>query len=333
MAYVIWAGISLTWTFSESLIAAFGYWVAMVLDVLIVIAMLKWDDPEAISTASLKGLVTGVYIIDTLALLFSATDEYGRLGDPEFLHPNALGHLTSLAALTSLFFWQRSPAGSSTRRAWGIGSIVLSWMIIRTLSKTSIVAFAVAALFSILLGSNFTLRAKFRLLVVGATLVIASYGLLSKYLATYIDESEDSATTLTGRTLLWAESWDMIVEQPVVGYGILSFRDHAPQNWMIKAVHGHNEWITQAFQLGFVGVFLTVITYWSYYRHFREAADLFKQKLGISIAVFILIEGIASAEPVGLLFPLPLLTLLSFWAGAQNDDVRWGEVRREVVIP
>lgn len=317
--YLGWTGLSLTWTFSDTFLSALGYWTMMLLDIAVVLVMLKWDDVEGISVASLKGFVTGVWIIDALALLFSSHDEYGRLGDPEFLHPNSLGHFTSLAALISIFFWRRAADGGSERRLWATGSIALCGMIIRTLSKTSIVAFTIAALSSLLLGSSLRLRQKLRIIALVIVLASLSYGLMSRYVTTYLDEGMDSATTLTGRTLLWIESWDMIVERPAIGYGILSFRNYAPQNWEIRTVHGHNEWVTQAFQLGLIGVILTLIIYLSYYYHCRRVSDVVKRKLGISILTFIVIEGVASAEPTGLLFPLPLLVLTAIWTTRRDD--------------
>jgi exopolysaccharide production protein ExoQ len=194
-------------------------------------------------------------------------------------------------------------------------------MVVRTLSKTSILAFMVAGLISVLLGSHLQLKAKLRLLLVPVTVLALTYGFTSQYLSTYLDENPSDATTLTGRTLLWIESSEMILARPTVGYGILSFRNYAPQNWEIRTVHGHNEWVTQAFQLGLIGVVLTVIIYWSFYRHFRQVTDLYKKKLGISVLIFILIEGVASAEPVGLLFPLPLLVLLTIWSSADHLDM------------
>jgi exopolysaccharide production protein ExoQ len=321
MLYIAWTGLSLSWTFSDTFLSAVGYWAMMLLDVLVVMAMLKWDEIERISIASLKGLVAGTYAIDSIALLFAAGDEQGRLGDPEFLHPNNLGHFTSLAALVSIFFWQRAPEGSSERSRWAIGSIILSWMVVRTLSKTSIVAFAVAAAFSILVGTNFRKKTKLRILFASFLLMAVSYGFTSRYMSAYLETNPNDVTTLTGRTILWIKSWDMITERPMIGYGTLSFRNYAPQDWEIRTTHGHNEWVTQAFQLGFVGVFLTAIVYVSYYRHFRRVKDLFKRKLGTSILIFTAIEGMASAEPVGLLFPLPLLVLMSVWASLDTDDI------------
>jgi hypothetical protein len=40
MAYIAWAGLSLIWTFSDTLLSAFGFWAGLLLDVLIVMALL-----------------------------------------------------------------------------------------------------------------------------------------------------------------------------------------------------------------------------------------------------------------------------------------------------
>src|SRR5215471_15178425 len=46
IVYVAWSGISLSWTFSDAFLSAVGYWVMMLLDLLIVMVLLKWDDIE-----------------------------------------------------------------------------------------------------------------------------------------------------------------------------------------------------------------------------------------------------------------------------------------------
>jgi exopolysaccharide production protein ExoQ len=328
--YLAWCGLSLKWTFSDAFLSAFGYWAMMLLDICVVLLMLKWDDIEGISIASLKGFVTGVYLIDAIALLF-AKNEDGRLGDLDFLHPNGLGQLTSLGALISFFFWQRAPERTFERRAWSAGSAVLSWMVIRTLSKTSIIAFTVAAFFAIILGSNFQLKRKLQILFVSVVLVLLSYGFVNQYLATYLDENPD-VTTMTGRTILWLKSWDMIVERPMTGYGFLSFRNYGPQYWDIRITHGHNEWVTQAFQLGFVGVCLTAMIYFSFYRQCRKVKNLLQRKLAFSILVFILIQSMAEAEAVGLLFPLPLLVLLAIWTAPRSESAKMVASQEEPVL-
>jgi len=311
--YIGWTGASLAWTRSDSFGSAVGYWTLMLVDLLIVIGMYKLGETERISVAALKGYIAGAYLIDLIALIFANGDENGRLGDPAFLHPNNLGHFTAIAALSSLYFWQIAEKSDVRRRWWAVGSLVLSWMVVRTLSKTSIAAFCVSAAFMLLVGRSLQLKAKIKVILVAALLASVSYGFLSSYFKAYLEENPSDASTLTGRTVLWLRAGEMALERPVLGYGILSFRDYGPQDWEIRTVHGHNEWVTQVFQLGLIGVLLALIIYSSYFLHFKRVEPSLERKLGLSIGLFILIEGCASAEAIGLLFPLPLILVLTMW--------------------
>lgn len=310
--YLLWAGISLVWTFSSALVSAAGYYVLMVLDIWIIFALLLWtEDRAGVVMASMKGWVAGALIIDLIALLFTKGDENGRLGNPDFLHPTYLGHLTAIAGLFSIFFWQHAPLGSRSRLRWAFCSIVLWWFLIQTMGKTALVSFICAALFLILKDSKVDLKTRLRTIALGAIFMLLSYGLLQTYIVTYVEDTPQQAATLTGRTILWMEALEMTSERPLLGYGFLSFRDYGPQDWDLRTVHAHNEWITQAFQLGAVGLVLAAGIYWSYFRYFRTLKNQSQRRLGLTVLIYVLLEGMTIAEPFGLLFPLPLIILMT----------------------
>jgi exopolysaccharide production protein ExoQ len=314
--YVVWCAISLSWSHAASFVSAAGYWATMGIDLLIVAAMLKWGDTESIVLASLKGIVAGCGSIALVALIFTSTGTDGRLGNVEFLHPTNVGNFAAIGALCSIFFWLKSRAQEGWERWYWAGcAIFISWILILSLSKTSMIGFVFAFGFLILYSVGISLKTKMLVLLVGATLFAAMYGTLSAYITEYQEDSHE-LTTLTGRTVLWAETWEMIQDHPVAGYGFLSFRDFGPQDWEERATMAHDEWLNQWFQLGGVGVLLTLGIYGSYFWCLWRSPRSLPRQLGLTLLIYMLIDGITMAEPVGLLFPLTMMLLLSGWMKA-----------------
>jgi exopolysaccharide production protein ExoQ len=200
------------------------------------------------------------------------------------------------------------------RWLWISSTLFLTWILLRSLSKTSIAAFLCSAAFYIIFSRTIPLKTKVIALVTATVLFCAMYTFVNTYMVSYLEENPREATTLTGRTLLWVKSWEMIQDHPILGYGFLSFRDYGPQDWDVRTVHAHNEWITQWFQLGFVGLVITIAIYISYFRQLRRAAHSPRRELGLSMLLYMLFQGFAIAEPSGLTFPLPMVLLLATWA-------------------
>jgi exopolysaccharide production protein ExoQ len=315
LAYCLWCAASLSWTRATSLVSATGYFASMFLDVAIVGAMIWWGDLEAVTIASVKGIIAGGWLISLCALLSTSDDPNGRLGNLEFLHPGKVGEYAGQAALCSCFMWVRSRKDEGSGRWLWVGSALsLTWIVLRSLSKTSMIAFVCSGAVFILFSRVVSLKTKVVALVCASLLFCAMYTVVNNYLEGYLEEKPGEATTLTGRTLLWAKSWDMIQEHPALGYGFLSFRDYGPQDWDVRTVHAHNEWITQWFQLGFIGLMITIGIYLSYFRHLMRSPQSPQRELGLGMLIYMLIQGFAIAEPSGLTFPLPMMLLLATWA-------------------
>jgi exopolysaccharide production protein ExoQ len=311
--YVAWCAISLYWTRSASLISASGYWVTMTLDLFIVGAMLKWGDTGAVVLASLKGIVVGCGAIAVAALIFSSSSSSdGRLGDLDFLHPTSVGNFASVGTLCSVYFWWKARGQAGRERWYWAGfATFLAVILILTVSKTSMIALTFAFAF-FLLSSGMPRKTKIIVLLLGTALFAVMYASVSSYITDY-EANTREITTLTGRTVLWAKAWEMIEDHPVVGYGFLSFRDYGPQDWDVRTSHGHDEWITQWFQLGGVGVLLTFAIYASYFWCFWRSPRSLQRQFGLSLLIYMLIEGFTIAEPIGLMFPLTMMLLLTVW--------------------
>jgi O-antigen ligase len=189
------------------------------------------------------------------------------------------------------------------------------WILILSVSKTSMIALILAFSFFLLSSSGIPIKTKVGILLMGVALFGTMYGAVSAYIADY-EDSAKAVMTLTGRTVLWARAWDMIQDHPIAGYGFLSFRDWGPQDWDVRTSHGHNEWITQWFQLGAVGVVLTLSIYASYFWCFWRSPKAPQRQFGLSLLLYMLVEGLTIAEPFGLMFPLTMMLLLTVWTTA-----------------
>ena len=95
------------------------------------------------------------------------------------------------------------------------------------------IGFACAFGFCLLFSAGIPLKVKLMALLSGAVLFAAMYGAVAAYIDNY-EENTKEVITLTGRTVLWAEAWQMIEDHPILGYGFLSFRDYGPQDWDVR---------------------------------------------------------------------------------------------------
>ena len=90
----------------------------------------------------MKGFVWGACIVATIAWVSPAMPDL-RLGNEDFLHPNALGWQFAVATIFAQYL-------SRSQRSWRWVSIAIAITLLRTLSKTSIAAFAIAETFYVL---------------------------------------------------------------------------------------------------------------------------------------------------------------------------------------
>jgi O-antigen ligase len=101
--------------------------------------------------------------------------------------------------------------------------------------------------------------------------VITSSGIISSELdADKIIQLLGRDPTLTGRTTIWHEGYNFIIERPIVGYGYailenlddpLSYQLSGLVGYLpIRLPHLHNSWLNIALQFGLVGFFLYLIT-------------------------------------------------------------------------
>jgi exopolysaccharide production protein ExoQ len=299
--YLALSAISLSWTTTQSVTAAAGYWIAMAADVGTVLLLLRYPPAELQSARIMKGFVIGAAATAAVAWCIPAMDDL-RLGDEDFLHPNAIGFELALAALFAIYL-----ARDSKIWRWVGGGIAVT--LLRTLSKASIIAFVSAALFYLLRGARISHKAKVKI-GTGATLAIVYFWtVLEAYADLYSQGSNPE--TLTGRTIIWATAWDIAWEKPWLGHGFYSFRWVVPLFNDFEAWQAHNEFLQQFFAYGVCGVIVVALLYWTLYRQIRASAGSGLKTLASALLIFALVRGLVDTERFDLSYPLWLMALMS----------------------
>lgn len=316
LVYVAFAGLSLFWTASSSLLNAFGYWLAVSADVLVVIVLLGAEETAKVAIPSLQGFVCGTLVVAVVAWCAPGTGDM-RLGQEDFLHPNGIGYEFAIATLFCVYLALRS---GETR--WKLAGIGLAFSLLRTLSKSSIIAFICAGILYMFSRTKARASTKLKILVLGLCMSLVSWGFVSRYLDIYSQGS--SAETLTGRTAIWWVSWDIARDQPWLGHGFYSYRSIVPYFGVFEAWQAHNEWLQQFFSYGVVGVGLAIAVYISFFRHLRRSAPTPERALAYALLVFALVHGLTEASYLDLELPTRLMLLLVFWCGeSQSAASSW----------
>jgi exopolysaccharide production protein ExoQ len=330
LAFLAVSGCSLMWSSAVSLPAAIAYWLAMAADVAIVILLLRTGSVKNVTQSFMKGYVWGACVVAMIAWLLPAQSDL-RLGDEELLGPNQIGYLCAFA----FFFVQyliRENAGK-----WGAAGILLVVTLLRSLSKTTIIAFVVSEAFLLLRDRSISRRNKvIATLAVGA-MIVAFWSLLSSYYDVYTNAGSQSET-LTGRVGIWAYILAEALQQPWIGHGFHSVWKVIPPFGFeqFEARHAHNELLQQFYAYGLVGVCLFAGIYTSMFRHIRRHAAGPLRALMFSFLIFVLVRGLADTEVFDLSLPLwsiVLLSLLVERSQSLGGDARVPAVGRQLVPP
>ncbi len=316
--YMAWMFVTLLWTRAESTFVAFAYWALLALECFCIFMFLRKGDARRVAIASIRGFVAGSVVMAVVTLVAAGTTGDARLGDDELLNPNSIGNQFAYAALCCLFL-TFDVKGDKGKLKWGLAFLVLMATLLQSLSKTSILGAGVAIFYYVIRRrSSVPVKLVLALLFMGG--VYLSYGLVSDYVTAYIqDRGGATMLTLSGRTLLWIDTWEMIRDNPWFGYGFFSFRNHGPQVFTRIVPHAHNEWLHNLFSYGVIGTVLCLLLYvgfWKLMRHLR-AMGVKEAMLGMMLLIYFLIRGLTEANVVGTLFPMPLLLLLLGWGGIE----------------
>lgn len=303
LLYLAVSFLSLLWTGADSTMIAAGYWAGMAMDVATVLLLVKQPRVAHQADAIMKGFVLGVLFIAVVAWLSPVRGDL-RIGDEEFLHPNGIGLHCALA-----FFLAQHLA--LKERGWKWCCLALGITLLRSISKTSIVAFLIAETFFLLRDKQISRRIKIKI-AAAAVVVIAAFGtLLEAYFEIYTTTAGDQFETLTGRTVIWSTSLLMGLERPWLGHGIYSYRALIPMFGTFQPQHAHDELLQQFFEYGIFGVCITIGLYLSLLLAAKRSSAHRYGKLAAVIAVFCLIHGLADTVTFGFSLPVWLFAALA----------------------
>jgi len=297
------SGCSLLWSVAASLPAAVVFWCAMAADVGIVVLLLRVGPVKEVGLSLMKGYICGACAVALIAWLLPAQSDL-RLGDEELLGPNEIGYLCAFA----LFFVQylmREKAGK-----WGLAAFILAVTLLRSLSKTSIVAFLVAESFLLLRDKSISRRTKVMLVLASVAVGIAFSSLLTSYFDVYTSTG-NGPETLTGRIGIWTVILSEAVQKPWIGHGFHSVWMVIPSFGEFEARHAHNEMLQQFYAYGVVGIGMLAGLYGSFYLQIRRLAVGPLRTLLCAFLLFVLVRGLTDTEAFDLSLPLWTIVMLS----------------------
>lgn len=314
LLYLAFMGLSLTWSAAASVRLSSVYWFATAADIVTTVLLLRRSSAEATAVAMMKGFIVGACVIAVAAWIMPA--EYDlRLGDQDYLNANTIANVCAFG-----FFFAQYVA-RSTRTRWSAVSALLAMTILRTLSKATAAAFLVSA--AILLIADRSMRRRTKVLIVFASIfaVLSLWGLFEAYYDLYTTTA-NQAETLTGRTAIWSYAFDAIPDRLLLGHGYDSMWKVVPAFGTFQARHAENEVLQQLYAYGVAGFALAAAVYGSLFRHVRQLARSTPLRLPATcLLVYVLIRGLAEAEPFDLLLPLWTAVLLNHLIQVQSSHV------------
>jgi exopolysaccharide production protein ExoQ len=296
---------SLLWTSAVSVPAAIAYWCAMAADVAMVIVMLRGDRLTVVAKSLMKGYVWGASIVAVIAWLLPTQSDL-RLGDEELLGPNAIGYLCAFAFFFAQYLMREKDG------KWGTAALLLSVTMLRSLSKTTIIAFLAGEVFLLLKDKSIRRGTKVLLTLSAAVIIAAFSSLLTSYFDSYVSTG-NQAETLTGRLGIWTYFLAEAIQQPWIGHGFHSVWQVVPPfgGDQFEARHAHNELIQQFYAYGMVGVCMFLGIYGSLWLQVRRLAAGPRKTFFFAFLLFILVRGLADTEAFDLSLPLWSIVLIS----------------------
>ena len=309
LLYLGFIGLSLTWSAAASLPASTGYWCGTVGDVVTTVVLLQSSQKQRVAVSLMKGFIVGSCLIAAVAWIMPA--EYDlRLGDQDYLNANTIANLSTFG----FFFAQHLTRTTQTR--WTAVSALLALTILRSLSKASTAAFIISAVILFIADRSMGRGRKLVLACTAALAVMSMWGVFEAYYDLYTTTG-NQAETLTGRTAIWTYAANAIPERLLFGHGFDSMWKVVPAFGTFQARHAENEVLQQLYAFGIFGLLLTIAVYVSLFREMRRTCPGRIRLPFTCLLIYVLIRGLAEAEPFDLLFPLWAVVLFAYFARAR----------------
>lgn len=302
IAFLLVALCSLLWSATISVAVAFVYWCGVAADLAMVVLLFRTGPVKRMSSSLMKGYVWGAGLIAVLTWL-SPTMQDLRPGNDDFFSPNAIALICAFGVFFAQFL-------SRSERSWNLASIFLAVTLLRTLSKTTIVAFIAGEALMLLRDSAVSRRKLLVILIISCLVVAAFWGLIQAYFEVYTTTG-NQAETLTGRVGIWGYVWEESLERPWLGHGFHSFRNVVPAFGTFEPWHAHNELLQLFYAYGVVGILLFLVVYGSLYLQLHRLPWSSDKALFYGLLLFIVIRGLGDTDRFELTLPLWCVFLVS----------------------
>ena len=295
---------SFAWTEAVDPTSSFAYWLGMVSDVATVMLLLQGRPVVTAAHSLIKGFIWSSCFLAVVAWLMPLQRDL-RLGDYDYFNTNQIGTLCAFSILLAQYLMRRKDG------RWGWVMAFLAVTLLRSLSKTTIVAFVVCEAFLLIQDRSVSRRTKVLLTTAVIVAVLAFWGLFEAYFDIY--SAGNQVETLTGRLGIWAWVGNEIPEKPWFGHGFDALWKVMPPfgSDLFEARHAENEVLQQIYAYGVLGVVMLAGLYGSLYRKIRRLDRGPVRVVLTSMLLFVLVRGLAEAEPFDLLLPLWAIVLFS----------------------
>ena len=302
VAFLLFALCSLLWSATISVAVAFAYWCGVVADLAMVVLLLRTGPVDSMAPSVMKGYVWGAGFIAAITWL-SPTMQDLRPGNDDFFSPNAIALICAFGVFMAQFL-------SRSNRSWNVAAILLSITLLRTLSKTTIVAFIAGEALLLIRDAAITRRKLLMILLSTGLVVAAFWTLIQAYFEVYTTTGNE-AETLTGRVGIWDYVFERSLEQPWIGHGFHSFRNVVPNFGPFEPWHAHNELLQLFYAYGAVGIILFFMVYGGFYQQIRRLRMSSQKALFYGLLLFIVIRGLGDTDRFELTLPFWFVFLIS----------------------
>lgn len=300
--FIAFSGLSLLWSVAASWPAAVAFWCALAADTAIVVVLLRDGPATQIADSLMRGYIWGSCAIAAIAWILPAQSDL-RLGDEELLGPNQIGWTCVFAFCLAQYLIR------SRKENWTIQALFLVITLLRSLSKTSIVAFLAGEGYILLRDRSMSRKVKLALVACAFVILVVFSSLLARYYALYLNAGNQSET-LTGRLGIWLYIGTEALQKPWIGHGFHSVWKVIPPFGEFDARHAHNELLQQFYAYGAVGVVLLVGLYGSVWRHVRHMAESPAKVVLLGILLLVVVRGLADTEAFDLSLPLWFIVII-----------------------
>jgi len=191
LLFLAFSGISLSWSVTASLSAAMAFWVGMMADTAIIVLLLRRGPLDSVVNSLMRGYIWGSCAIAIVAWLMPTQSDL-RLGDEQLLGPNQIGWSCAFAFFLAQYL-MRTKSGN-----WTVPALLLGLTLLRSLSKTTIIAFLAGQAYILLRDRSMSRKTKLLFAGLALFVVLVFWSLLANYYVVYTNAG-NQAETLTGR--------------------------------------------------------------------------------------------------------------------------------------